>query len=148
MRKRKRGVTSKTIAKMTRLARELEAANGLRISWGSAFWDGRHHFWFEAVPKDKSHNWLFCECGSADSVREALENFYNDMASLLQADLRFPKAERGDYILGMDDYKPARYHFDVEVYAHPGLHGRRVILPRAVPYNSRSKALAKISDKQ
>ena len=129
MRKRKRikGVTSKTIAKMERLARELEAANGLRIRWGSLIWEGRQCFWFEPIVKAGRPSWLFCGCGFAYSVREALANFYIDMGQLLRDDM-VPKAERGKYILGLDDYMPARFTESALTLARPTVHGKRVVL--------------------
>ena len=124
-------IRAKTIAKLNRLARELEAANGLRIQWSSGIFEGRRYFLFEPIPKLERHKYSFAEHGFAYSVGEALRTFYRDMALLLWGENQFSPEERGDGIPGLADYKPARYTFDARVYAQPGLHGRRVIVPEA-----------------
>jgi len=121
-------IRAKTRAKLDRLARELEAANGLRIQWSSGIFEGRRWFMFEPTPKLKKHRCLFGCTGFSFSVGEALRTFYVDFAHLLMDEARFSREERGDYITGLDDYKPARYPLDKRIYAQPGVHGLRVIV--------------------
>ena len=121
-------IRAKTQAKLDRLARELEAANGLRIQWSSGIFEGRRWFLFEPIPKLEKHKYCFAEHGFSYSVGEALRNFYRDMALLLWGEHHFSPEERGDFIPGLDDYMPARYPFDKRIYAQPGIHGLRVVV--------------------
>lgn len=106
-------VTGKTVRKLHRLARELEAANGVQVRWGMFRLWGKQHFYFEPVRNNRPGNVYWAGCGGV-TIGEALADFY----------LHFYYALRYD---GPQYYRPARPNFNVRP-ALSGLHGRRVVI--------------------
>lgn len=120
---RKKGIKGKTVRKLYRLARELEAIYGIRIVWGSGFDNGKRYFYFEPVPKNRRYIGCFCTMGFAYTVRDALFNFYHDWTDVLYCE-KFPPEQRGEFILVKTDYQPGRYQYDPLRVAARGLHPR------------------------
>ena len=127
---KKHKLTGKTVRKLHRLCRELEAANGIRLRWVVGEYRGRPVFWFVPVAKNDKEV-LFFNNDYAFSVGEALENFYSDMAYLLNIEQIAPVALRWrPYSFIRSDCKPSRYSWDQSVYQRPGRHGKKVVLKK------------------
>ena len=82
MRKRREKMSGKTVRKMYRLARELEAANGVKVIWKTEVFEGRRVFYFDLIPKKEIHRDLFGVSGYGFSVQGALRNFYCERKNL------------------------------------------------------------------
>ena len=121
-----KGIKGKTVRKLYRLARELEMQNGIRVEWRSFIYEGKHCFYFEPIQNDSRHLGLGCYCtaGFGNTVREAVRNFYWDMAGILQNERSKPE-ERGRYDAVKADFQPGRYKRDA--YPPDGrIHGKTV----------------------
>ena len=127
MRKKREKMSGKTVRKMYRLARELEAANGVKVIWKTEVFEGRRVFYFDLVPKKEIHRGMFGISGFGFSVQEALRNFYRDIGDLLWSEKRFAP-ERKPYITVKDDYLPGRYSIVSSIDTAPGHHGKQVVL--------------------
>lgn len=127
MSKKREKMSGKTVRKMYRLARELEAANGVKVIWKTDFFEGRKVFYFDLIPKKEIHWGMFGISGFGFSVQEALNNFYRDIGDLLWNEKLFTPEERKSYITVKDDYLPGRYPI-VSSNVAQGHHGKQVIL--------------------
>lgn len=129
MSKKREKMSGKTVRKMYRLARELEAANNVTVIWKTDFFEGRRVFYFDLIPKKEIHRDLFGVSGYGFSVQGALRNFYRDIGNLLMSEKLFTPEERKMYKCPVkDDYLPGRYPCDSSIYAAPGHHGKQVVL--------------------
>ena len=120
-----KGIRGKTVRKLYRLARELEEQNGIRVEWGSGFYEGKRYFYFEPIPKKSRHLGCFSGTGFAYTVRQALFNFYQDWYYVLYSE-KYPPEKRGYFITVKTDYQPGRYQYDPELIAARGLHPRHL----------------------
>ena len=120
-----KGIKGKTVRKLYRLARELEEQNGIRVEWRSFIYEGKHCFYFEPIPEDRHLGFgCYCTAGFGNSVRDAVRNFYWDMAGILNNE-RFKPLGRYDAVKA--DFQPGRYQRDA--YPPDGrIHGKKVAL--------------------
>ncbi|OQA78273.1 MAG: hypothetical protein BWY31_04366 [Lentisphaerae bacterium ADurb.Bin242] len=103
----------KTVKKLYRLARELEAANGVAVNWSMFPLGGKIYIYFEAMPKNRKETHFPVAAG--ETVQEALRNFYEAFGWVL----RWGEKE---------NYREARYSLSENAYAASGLHGKQVVL--------------------
>ena len=127
MKAKRMRLTSKTVCKMHRLARELEAFNGVQVSCESFVVEGRRAFCFAictADPQDQCllMNWSH---GVAFNIRDALANFYDDMGYVCSA--RRHAEETGSSNIWPKP-APARFTTGALRCWGPGIHGKQVVL--------------------
>jgi len=121
---RKKEIRGKTVRKLHRLARELETIYGVRVKWGSGFYEGKRYFYFEPIPVKRWHKDCFCSNGFAYSVKQALTNFYRDWYLVLYFEKHLPE-NHGKFVTVKADYRPGRYQYDPELITARGLHPRQ-----------------------
>lgn len=126
MKTKRMRLTSKTVCRMHRLARELEALNGVRVNSYSFIVEGRRAFLFAIRALDPKDDWQLIQCGYAFNIRDALANFYRDMGDLLYCRDAARKERRWRNFLV--DAAPARFTAGALRCWGPGIHGRQVVL--------------------
>lgn len=102
----------KTVKKLYRLARELEAANGVAVNWSMFPLGGKSYIYFEAMPKNRKETHFPVTAG--ETVQKALEDFYDAFALVL----RWGEKE---------NYREARYSLSENTCDASGLHGKQVV---------------------
>lgn len=121
MMKNKLKTTGRTIRKLHRLARELEALNDVQVNfYVTRDWldPRKKNIFFEAVPAGKETAWWeFGSTGGA-TIQEALADFYE-----IWSFIKYWGEEA--------KFLPGRFPLAEIEFAFPGIHGKKVVLSTA-----------------